>query len=83
MAVLATPLFITRLVMMIKENTQTLYFDITLNSFKATGSFLSYASLFGVVALTADRYLAVHFYLRYQELVIQKRVVLRLFRIGS
>ena len=80
---LVQPLYITRLVMMIKENTQTLYFDITLNSFKATGSFLSYASLFGVVALTADRYLAVHFYLRYQELVIQKRVVLRLFRIGS
>ena len=72
---LVQPLYITRIVMMIKENTQTLYFEITLNSFKATGSFLSYASLFGVVALTADRYLAVHFYLRYQELVTQKRVV--------
>ena len=72
---LVQPLYITRLVMMIKENTQTLYFEITLNSFYATGIFLSYASFFGVVALTADRYLAVHFYLRYQELVTQKRVV--------
>ena len=60
---------------MIKENTQTLYFEITLNSFYVTGNFLIYASFFGVVALTADRYLAVHFYLRYQELVTQKRVV--------
>ena len=72
---LVQPLYITRLVMMIKQNTQTLYFEITLNSFYATGTFLSYASFFGVVALTADRYLAVHFYLRYQELVTQKRVV--------
>ena len=70
---LVQPLYITRLVMMIKENTQTLYFEITLNSFYATGIFLIYASFFGVVALTADRYLAVHFYLRYQELVTQKR----------
>ena len=72
---LVQPLYITRLVMMIKQNTQTLYFEITLNSFYATGIFLIYASFFGVVALTADRYLAVHFYLRYQELVTQKRVV--------
>ena len=72
---LVQPLYITRLVMMIKENTQTRTFEITLNSFYATGNFLSYASFFDVVALTADRYLAVHFYLRYQELVTQKRVV--------
>ena len=72
---LVQPLYITRLVMMIKENTQTLYFEITLNSFYATGIFLSYASFFGVVALTADRYLAVHLHLRYQELVTHKRVV--------
>ena len=72
---LVQPLYITRLVMMIKENTQPLYFEITLNSFYATGIFLTYASFFGVVALTTDRYLAVHFYLRYQELVTQKRVV--------
>ena len=72
---LVQPLYITRLVMMIKENTQTLYFEITLNCFYATAIFLTYASFFGVVALTTDRYLAAHFYLRYQELVTQRRVV--------
>ena len=72
---LVQPLYITRLVMMIKEDAQTRYFEITLNSFYATGTFLSIASFFGVVALTADRFLAVHFYLRYQELVTHKRVV--------
>ena len=72
---LVQPLYITRLVMMIKENTQTLYFEITLHSFYAIAIFLTYPSFFGVVALTADRFLALHLHLRYQELVTQKRVV--------
>ena len=72
---LVQPMYITFLVMLIKENTQTLYFEITLNSFNATGEFLSYVSLFGVVALTTDRFLALHLHLRYQELVTHKRVV--------
>ena len=72
---LVQPLYITRLVMMIKENTQTLYFEITLKSFYATATFLSTASFFGVVALTADRFLALHLHLRYQELVTHKHVV--------
>ena len=72
---LVQPLYITSLVMMIKENTQTRTFEITFNSFYATGTFLSCASFFGVVALTADRFLALHLHLRYQELVTHKRVV--------
>ena len=72
---LVQPLYITSLVMMIKENTQTLYFEITLNSLLATGTFLICASFFGVVALAADRFLAVYLHLRYQELVTRKRVV--------
>ena len=72
---LVQPLYITSLVMMIKENTQTRTFEITFNSFYATGTFLSCASFFGVVALTADRFLALHLHLRYQELVTNKRVV--------
>ena len=72
---LVQPLYITRLVMMIKENTQTLTYDITLNIFFATADFLVNASFFGVVALAADRFLAVHLHLRYQELVTHKRVV--------
>ena len=72
---LVQPLYITCLVMMIKENNQTLYFEITWNSFTAIGSFLCYASFFDVVALTTDRFLAVHLHLRYQEFVTHKRVV--------
>ena len=33
------------------------------------------ASFFGVVAVSVDRFLAIHLHLRYQELVIHKRVV--------
>ena len=38
-------------------------------------NFLCYASFFGVMSLTADRFLAIHLHLRYQELVTHKRVV--------
>ena len=72
---LVQPLQIIRLVMRIKENTQTRTFEITQNISYPTANFLAFASLFGVVALAADRFLAVHFYLRYQELVTHKRVV--------
>ena len=44
---LVQPLYITRLVMTIKENTQTLTYDITLNIFFATGNFLVNTSFFG------------------------------------
>jgi len=33
------------------------------------------ASFFGVVAVSVDRFLAIHLHLRYQELVTHKRVV--------
>ena len=72
---LVQPLYITRLVMMIKENTQTRTYEITLTFFYSTSWFLASASFFGVVALAADRFLALHLHLRYQELVTQKRVV--------
>ena len=37
-------------------------------------NFLTYASLFSVTALCADRFLAIHLHLRYQELVTYKRL---------
>ena len=40
-----------------------------------SGYLFSTASFLGVVALSVDRFLAVHFHLRYQELVTHKRVV--------
>ena len=72
---LVQPLYIKRLVMMIKENTQTVTFEIIDNLYRTIGNFLIYASFLGVVALTADRFLAVHLHLRYQELVTHKCVV--------
>ena len=60
---------------MIKENTQTRTYEITLTFFYSTSWFLASASFFGVVALAADRFLALHLHLRYQELVTHKRVV--------
>ncbi|XP_078365049.1 melanocyte-stimulating hormone receptor-like [Oculina patagonica] len=38
-------------------------------------NFISAASFFGVVAISLDRFLAIHLHLRYQELVTHKRVV--------
>ena len=37
--------------------------------------FFSTASFFGVVAVSVDRFLAIHLHLRYQELVTHKRIV--------
>ena len=34
-----------------------------------------YASFFGVIAISIDRFLAIHLHLRYQELVTHKRVI--------
>ena len=72
---LIQPLYITLLVMMIKENTQTRSYEIARHIFYPTGNFLTSASFFGVVALAADRFLALHLHLRYQELVTHKRFV--------
>ena len=40
-----------------------------------TANLFAFASLFGAMALSADRFLAIHLHLRYQELVTHKRVV--------
>ena len=75
---LVQPLFIARLAMMIEqnlesENTQT--YNFLWNASIITGRFLVFASVFGIVALSADRFLAIYLHLRYQELVTRKRVV--------
>ena len=44
-------------------------------AFETIASFFSAASFFGVMALSSDRFLAVHVHLRYQELVTHGRVV--------
>ena len=68
------PLYIVRLVMIIKDETQTQTYNIIKHMFLATGTLFSYASFLSVVALAADRFLAIHFHLRYKELVTHRRV---------
>ena len=47
----------------------------TYKAFFLVSRLFSFASLFGVVAVSVDRFLAIHLHLRYQELVTHKRVV--------
>ena len=76
---LVQPLYAAILVMQIEENTENyLYYALRITH-SIQGNLLAFASFFGVVALTADRFLAIHFHLRYQELVTQKRVVAVVF----
>lgn len=68
------PLYVVRLVMIIGGETQTQTYKLIQHVFLTTGNLFFYASFLGVVALAADRFLAIHFHLRYQELVTEKRV---------
>ena len=68
---LAHPLCIAILGMYLEQNIQK---NIGV-AFSIIVTFLSCASLFVVMALTIDRFLAIQLHLRYQELVTQKRVV--------
>ena len=69
---LVQPLYIALLVSRIQGH------DRDVNLYYVFTTFLtlfSFASLFGVMALSVDRFLAVRLHLRYQELVTTKRVV--------
>ena len=70
---LCQPLNIADYVMLMLSNAGNS--DTFLAIFYMVVNLLSYASFFDVTALTVDRFLAIHFYLRYQELVTHKRVV--------
>ena len=48
---------------------------IIYRAFLVIMNFVSAASFFGVLAMSVDRYLAIHLHLRYQELVTDRRVV--------
>ena len=73
---LVQPLLFAILVMEMEEKTKgnSAYNETSL-VFLNQGTFFSFASFFGVTALSADRFLAIHLHLRYQELVTHKRVV--------
>ena len=73
-SLLVKPLFIVDLVLKTAERITNNYRICTLSLEIGQVLFAS-ASFVGVVALTVDRFLAIHLHLRYQELVTHKRVV--------
>ena len=74
---LVQPLFIADLVLKTAERTEriTKNYRICTLSLEIGQVLFASASFVGVVALTVDRFLAIHLHLRYQELVTHKRVV--------
>ena len=74
---LVQPFYIAYLVMGLKQNNENkLAFVAIRIAFSITADLFSLASFVGVVSLSADRFLAIHLHLRYQELVTHKRVVM-------
>ena len=69
---LGHPFYISLLVMWLQQSDPGCY---TYKGFIIFSGSVARASLFGVVAVSVDRFLAIHLHLRYQELVTHKRVV--------
>ena len=73
---LGQPSFVARLIMVLKQYDENNPFHVAmLIAQSVTAIFFIFASFFGVIALSADRFLAIHFFLSYKELVTHKRVV--------
>ena len=70
---LAQPFYIAYLAMKLEQYTEIN--SVYLALFRIIRYVFFFASFFGIVALSADRFLAIHLHLRYQELVTHKRVV--------
>ena len=72
---LVQPLYIAHLALEWEQNTENDAAHAMYKAIISLGCLFSFPSLFGVTALSADRFLAIHLHLRYQELVTHKRVV--------
>ena len=71
--ILCHPLYIVRLVLNLEQSVTAFP---TFNSvFWFVTSVFTYASFFGVLSLSVDRFLALRIHLKYQQLVTQKRVM--------
>ena len=70
--VVVQPFYTSLLIKWLKENNPGCNTHMVFNVI--TGMF-ALASFLGVVALSVDRFLAIHLHLRYQELVTHKRVI--------
>ena len=71
---LVHPLYTARLIINIEENTNNRIYIMVSKAYFISGHLLCAASFFGIIALTVDRFLAIHLHLRYQELVTHRRV---------
>ena len=74
-SLLVQPMYVAILLMKIQQNTESISYVTVYKAFWIQKKILVLASHFGVISLTVDRFLAIHLYLRYQELVTHKRVV--------
>ena len=72
---LVQPIYIAHVMDSQQNNATNDTNNVIYTAFLIPANFFTYASLFGVMALCADRFLAIHLHLRYQELVTHKRVV--------
>ena len=71
---LAQPMYIAFIMDSQQNNATNETYNVLCIAFLIPTNFFTYASLFSVTALCADRFLAIHLHLRYQELVTYKRV---------
>ena len=69
------PLYIARLIMNIEQSANKRLHYAVYTAQRLFGVLLGAASFLGIIALTVDRFLAIHLHLRYQELVTHKRVI--------
>ena len=72
---LAQPLNIAVMIKELQKNTENNNFHFMSIAFETITVLFGYSSFFTVVAISVDRFLAIHLHLRYQELVTHKRVV--------
>ena len=74
---LVHPFYIAILAMDLEQSTEnnTTFRDTSFAILMTTSNFLSWATFFGVLALTVDRFLAIYLHLRYQEFVTHRRAV--------
>lgn len=69
------PLFIAVLVMKCVKNIDDSMYNFTHTAFRITLTLFAWVSFLTVTALSVDRFLTIHFHLRYHELVTRKRAV--------
>ena len=72
---LAHSVFVARLIIQQQNSSDNAYGTVFTTFSALPKSILACASFFSVVAITVDRFLAIHLHLRYQELVTHKRVI--------